>query len=53
MSRLHTDDSNDSAMDRFYLPAVAARPDFGRLEAVAADLFERHGVVVIPDTYGK
>lgn len=53
MSQIPRDDSDDSTMDRFYLPAVAARPDFGRVEAVLKDLFEGHGVVLVPDTYSK
>jgi hypothetical protein len=53
MKQTPADDSEDSEMDRFYLPAVAARPDFGRVEAVLTDLFEGHGLVRIPDTYNR
>jgi len=39
--------------DDFYLPAVALPPNFGRIESVVSDLFDFHGVVLIPDSYNK
>lgn len=45
---------NDTFLsDDFYLPAVALPPDLGRIEAVVTDLFDVHGVVLIPDSYNK
>ena len=39
--------------DDFYLPAVTLPPNFGRIESVVSDLFDFHGVVLIPDSYNK
>ncbi|GCF15311.1 hypothetical protein Harman_32460 [Haloarcula mannanilytica] len=39
--------------DDFYLPAVALPPNFSRIEAVVSNLFDFHGVVLIPDSYNK
>ncbi|WP_175055176.1 MULTISPECIES: hypothetical protein [Haloarcula] len=47
-----TADSEFSNVD-FYLPAVALPPNFGRIEAAVSDLFDFHGVVLIPDSYNK
>jgi len=47
-----TEDSKFSN-DDFYLPAVALPPNFSRIEAVVSDLFDFHGVVLIPDSYNK
>ena len=38
---------------KFYLPAVAVPPNLGRIEAVVEDLFDFHGVVLIPDSYNE
>ncbi|MDQ2074355.1 hypothetical protein RBH20_17590 [Haloarcula sp. H-GB4] len=47
-----TEESKFSNND-FYLPAVALPPNFGRIESVVSDLFDFHGVVLIPDSYNK
>ncbi|WP_434531870.1 hypothetical protein ACODNH_22255 [Haloarcula sp. NS06] len=47
-----TEESKFSNND-FYLPAVALPPNFGRFESVVSDLFDFHGVVLIPDSYNK
>lgn len=39
--------------DDFYLPAVALPPNFSRIEAIVSDLFDFHGVVLIPDSYNE
>ena len=44
---------NEFANDDFYLPAVALPPNFSRIEAAVSDLFDFHGVVLIPDSYNK
>lgn len=45
--------SQDRAETRFYLPAVTASRDIDRLGNVLDELFEFHGVVLIPDTYNE
>lgn len=45
--------SRQFADDDIYLPAVALPPNFGRLEAFLGDLFDFHGVVLIPDSYNN
>ena len=45
--------TRDRAETSFYLPAVATSPDIDRLGNVIGELFEFHGVVLIPDTYNK
>ncbi|MHC3381304.1 hypothetical protein [Haloarcula sp. H-GB5] len=47
-----TADSKFSSYD-FYLPAVALPPNFSRIEAAVSDLFDFHGVVLIPESYNK
>jgi len=37
----------------FYIPATPAAPSFDRLDEIVTDLFDFHGVVLIPDSYGK
>ena len=46
-------EDNAFSNDDFYLPAVALPPNFGRIESVVSDLFDFHGVVLIPDSYNK
>jgi len=55
MSKPQNRTTKDStfANDDFYLPAVALPPNFSRIEAVVSDLFDLHGVVLIPDSYNK
>jgi len=36
-----------------YLPAVTLPPNFGRLERIANDLFDFHGIVRMPRRLGK
>jgi len=36
-----------------FMPATPAAPSFERLDAAVTDLFDFHGVVPIPDSYGK
>ncbi|WP_324759372.1 hypothetical protein [Haloarcula montana] len=50
----HTETNQDEFDEHdFYLPAVALPPNLDRIEAVVSDLFETHGVVLIPDTYNS
>lgn len=44
---------DESDVEKFYLPAFSARPSPGRIEAIVSDLFDFHGVVLIPDSYNK
>jgi hypothetical protein len=55
MSKIENQSTEDGkfANDDFYLPAVALPPNFSRIEAVVSDLFDFHGVVLIPDSYNK
>lgn len=48
-----TDDKTQFSDNEFYLPAVAMAPSLGRIEEVVTDLFDFHGVVLIPDSYNK
>lgn len=48
-----TSSGSQSPKDDFYIPAVALPPNFGRIEEVVSDLFDFHGVVLIPDSYNK
>ncbi|WP_367175294.1 hypothetical protein [Haloarcula rubripromontorii] len=48
-----TTESSKFSTDDFYLPAVALPPNFGRIESFVSDLFDFHGVVLIPDSYNK
>ncbi|MDS0222379.1 hypothetical protein NDI54_13610 [Haloarcula sp. S1AR25-5A] len=48
-----TTESEKLSSDDFYLPAVTLPPDLGRIEAAVTDLFDVHGVVLIPDSYNK
>lgn len=52
-SKSPTSDTGEFSNNDFYLPAVALPPNFGRIERVVADLFDFHGVVLIPDSYYK
>jgi len=52
-TRNQTTENGAFSNDDFYLPAVALPPDLGRIEAVVSDLFDFHGVVLIPDSYNK
>ncbi len=55
MIETQTQSTRDSKFsnDDFYLPAVALPPNFSRIESVVSDLFDLHGVVLIPDSYNK
>ena len=55
MSKPQNSATEDNAFsnDDFYLPAVTLPPNFGRIESVVSDLFDFHGVVLIPDSYNK
>jgi len=44
-------DETSETADEFYLPAVVPEPDFRRIGEVISDLFEVHGVVLVPDSY--
>lgn len=46
MSKTESDEY--SRIDEMYLPAMTARPDFGRLEAFLKRHLGRYGVVRIP-----
>lgn len=46
-----TDESHST--HEFYLPAMALSPGIERVGAFLADRLDRHGVVLIPDTYGR
>lgn len=46
MTEFESDDP--SRVDQMYLPAMTARPDFGRLEAFLKRHLGRYGVVRIP-----
>ncbi|EMA08801.1 hypothetical protein SAMN05443574_1202 [Haloarcula vallismortis] len=48
-----TTENGKFSNDDFYLPAVALPPNFDRIESVVSDLFDFHGVVLIPDSYNK
>lgn len=39
--------------NEIYLPAMALHPNFGQIEEFVTELFDFHGVVLIPDSYGK
>ncbi|MFC4360551.1 hypothetical protein ACFO0N_21600 [Halobium salinum] len=55
MSELTEFDSNASEKTDtdFYLPAAAISPDLDRIDEIVGNLFDFHGVVLIPDTYNK
>lgn len=38
-----------NATEKFYLPSISLPPQFDRIEGVVADLFDFHGVVLIPE----
>lgn len=46
-----TDDEEHS--EKFYIPAATLPPNLGRIETMVENLFDFHGVVLIPDTYNK
>ncbi|MFB6224122.1 MAG: hypothetical protein ABEH86_10690 [Haloarcula sp.] len=48
-----TDERGQFSDDDFYLPAMTLPPNFGRIEDIVTDLFDFHGVVLIPDSYNK
>lgn len=52
-TQTETNENGSFSNDDFYLPAVALPPNFGRIESVVSDLFDFHGVVLIPDSYNK
>ncbi|EMA26320.1 hypothetical protein [Haloarcula argentinensis] len=49
----HSTTDSKFSNDDFYLPAVALPPNFSRIEAAVSDLFDFHGVVLIPESYNK
>lgn len=52
-TQTETTENDTFSNDDIYLPAVALPPNFGRIESVVSDLFDFHGVVLIPDSYNK
>lgn len=46
-------DTDERTETDFYLPAVAVSPGLDKFAAVVGDLFDTHGVVLIPTTYNK
>lgn len=54
MSATHDDTTDASTtIDDLYLPAVSVPTSFDRIEAFLQKHFSLHGVVLIPDTYGR
>lgn len=55
MSKATDSETKRSQSDslEFFIPATPAAPSFDRLDAAVTDLFDFHGVVPIPDSYGK
>ncbi|MDS0300738.1 hypothetical protein NDI76_18475 [Halogeometricum sp. S1BR25-6] len=46
-------DVSEKENTNFYLPATAVSPSLDRISNVVDDLFDLHGVVLVPDTYDK
>lgn len=46
-------DASEKENTDFYLPATAVSPNFDRIGNVVGDVFNFHGVVLLPDTYNK
>jgi hypothetical protein len=44
---------DSETLPNVYLPAVSAQPQLRRFERFVTDLFDFHGVVLIPDSYNK
>ncbi|WP_254274527.1 hypothetical protein [Haloarcula marina] len=53
MNESTTETRTETTDMKFYLPATALPPNLDRIEAVVEDLFDFHGVVLIPDSYNK
>ncbi|WP_276273255.1 hypothetical protein [Haloarcula litorea] len=53
MNETVINETRDEPTEKFYLPAVALPPNLDRIEAVVEDLFDLHGVVLIPDSYNE
>lgn len=41
--------TDEPVEEKFYLPSMSLPPRLERIEAIVADLFDFHGVVLIPD----
>ncbi|QIO24680.1 hypothetical protein [Haloarcula sp. JP-L23] len=53
MNEIETQKEKRPTTAKFYLPAVALPPHLDRIEDVVTDLFDLHGVVLIPETYNE
>ena len=51
MNKINTQD--EKTTEKFYMPAVTLPPHLDRIEDVVSDIFDFHGVVLIPDNYNK
>ncbi|MBX0324436.1 hypothetical protein EGH21_15510 [Halomicroarcula sp. F13] len=53
MNKIQTQDEKSTTTEKFYMPAVTLPPHLDRIEDVVSDVFDFHGVVLIPDSYNK
>lgn len=53
MSEATESEAKRSESIELYIPAAAPTPGLSRVEEFVSDLFDFHGVVPIPTTYGK